>query len=265
MADGEALTLSARMNKASKKIHNLSNSFVNAKLVALLTDRELYAKALSRFYVVFTALESALDKALKQGDPDVGKFKTLFCDASMYRAAAFRTDLEHLLGPDWETRCGPRSVPLQEYEHHLSLLASDQPRLLLAHCYTQHLGITAGGQIVRRAVRKHLALPEGCGTAAFEFKGETSSAIKAHFKSTFDEWGRGLSEEDVQQLVSEHLTAFQFNNAIIRAFPIPAAAVAKGVLRVAPRPLLAAALALLVLLVALTVPWVAATLRSSRS
>ena len=54
--------LSTRLRKASRKIHTVSDSLVNIKLIALLTDRELYARALSRFYYVFTALERALDE-----------------------------------------------------------------------------------------------------------------------------------------------------------------------------------------------------------
>ncbi|EFJ47375.1 hypothetical protein VOLCADRAFT_117870 [Volvox carteri f. nagariensis] len=173
----------------------------------------------------------------------------------MYRTAGFRADLEYLLGPNWEACCGSKSPPLKEYE----------PRLLLAHSYTQHLAMAAGGQVIRRLVRKHLALTEeDAGTDAFEFKGESSNTLRTKFKATLDEWARGLPEEDVRQLISEHVTTFQFQNAIIRAFPIPTAAVVKGVLQLIPRPLLLAVLAVLaaalVLLVAPTVPWVAAAM-----
>ncbi|GIL95965.1 hypothetical protein Vretimale_1883 [Volvox reticuliferus] len=261
MADRE--TLSTRFNKAGKSIHNLSDSLVNAKLVALLTDRQLYARALSRFYYVFASLEQALDEALKNGDKDVETFKSLFKEGSIYRTAAFRADLENLLGANWEVACSSKSIPLKEYEHHLALLASTQPRLLLAHSYTQHLAIAAGGQAVRRIVRKHLALPEGVCTTAFEFKGESSNTLKTKFKSVFDEWGRGLSEEAVQELTAEHLTAFQYNNAIIRTFPIPSSAVVKGVLCITPRPVVLVALALVALLVALIIPWLAHGLRQA--
>ncbi|GIL42295.1 hypothetical protein Vafri_315 [Volvox africanus] len=253
MADSE--TLSKRFNKAGKSIHNLSDSLVNAKLIALLTDKQLYAKALSRFYYVFASLERALDEALKNGDKDVEIFKSFFNEGSIYRTTAFRADLENLLGANWEVACGSKSIPLKEYEHHLALMASTQPRLLLAHSYTQHLAITAGGQALRRIVQKHLGLPEGVGTSAFEFKGDSSNTLKTRFKSLFDEWGRSLSEEDVQQLISEHLNAFQYNNAIIRAFPIPSAAVVRGVLHITPQPLLLTALALVVLLIALLITW----------
>ena len=73
--------------------------------------------------------------------------------------------------------CGRRSPDalgtprpaVEAYILQLSTLAADDPRLLVAHAYTQHLALLAGGQIVAKTVRKQLMLPLDEGTAAYHF------------------------------------------------------------------------------------------------
>lgn len=51
------------------------------------------------------------------------------------------------------------------------MLKHDKPLLLIAHAYTQHMALLAGGQIMRRSVRGSLQLgPDDPGTAAFELQ-----------------------------------------------------------------------------------------------
>ena len=54
------MALTDRLRAASKKSHSVSDALVNARLVVLFTDRELYARALACFFFVFSALEAAL-------------------------------------------------------------------------------------------------------------------------------------------------------------------------------------------------------------
>ncbi|GFR45181.1 hypothetical protein Agub_g6569, partial [Astrephomene gubernaculifera] len=239
MADSAAaqLPLVARLNKESKKLHKLSNSLVNTKLVALLSDRELYGKALASFYYVFSALEDAVDKALERNDPDLLKFKDTL-KGGLYRAPGFREDVEYFLGSDWEQRYKLRSEAVAAYESHLQQLSAQQPRLLLAHVFTQHLAAASGGQMVRRWARRHLGLPEDKGTAAFEFKGDSNNTLRSHFKKQLDEWGRSLSEEEVQAFIGQHFAAFHHNNAIIRAFHVSLTSMLRGLARILPPRLL---------------------------
>ena len=58
---------------------------------------------------------------------------------------------------------------VRQYLYRLKHIARDTPELLLAHAYTQHSAILAGGQMLRRMCRKAMRLPEDKGTAAFEF------------------------------------------------------------------------------------------------
>jgi hypothetical protein len=48
-------------------------------------------------------------------------------------------------------------------------VAAEDPRLLVAHAFTQHLALLAGGQVLAKTVHRQLALPAGAGTAAYRF------------------------------------------------------------------------------------------------
>lgn len=66
-------TLTEQLRQASRKVHSASDALVNAKLVALFVDRELYARALALFYFVFAALEAQLSKALDSVPGGLGR------------------------------------------------------------------------------------------------------------------------------------------------------------------------------------------------
>ncbi|KAG2498719.1 hypothetical protein HYH03_003459 [Edaphochlamys debaryana] len=225
-----------------------------AKLFGLLSSATLYARSLGVFYYVFAALEKALDEALQQGAADVALFERPL-KGGLYRAPGFRTDLEYLLGKDWEAKCGPKSQALKDYEAYLASLPAANPRLLIVHAYTQHLAAASGGQQIKRWARRFFELPEDRGTAAFDYPGESNNTLRTQFKSALDEWGRGLSAEEVDQLVAEHVGAFRRNNAVMRAFPIPAHAVLLGVMRVVPPGARLVLLGLLGLLLGLVLSW----------
>lgn len=60
--------LTVRFRKATHKIHNLSNSLVSARLLLLFTDKTLYGRALSCFYLVHKQLDESLRVAIEHGD-----------------------------------------------------------------------------------------------------------------------------------------------------------------------------------------------------
>lgn len=89
--DGPFLTL--EMYAASKRLHTITTSMVNLKLLVLLSDTILYARAISCFYPVFKALEEALHKA-KPAELRTVKMLT----PVLARTAAIETDLQHYFG-----------------------------------------------------------------------------------------------------------------------------------------------------------------------
>lgn len=58
MADNYNLLL--EMRKATRRAHHIANALILSKLVVVLTDKQLYARALSSFYPVYTKLEELI-------------------------------------------------------------------------------------------------------------------------------------------------------------------------------------------------------------
>ncbi|KAL6751859.1 heme oxygenase [Haematococcus lacustris] len=222
-------SLTEELKIASRRIHSLSNSLLNARLIVLFTDRKLYARAISCFFYIFEALDAALAGAVNK-EPALQPFASLLPD--LYRHEAFATDLELFLGKDWRAACPP-SPQVLKYTQHLAQLAAEQPTLLLAHSFTQHLAVLSGGQIIKRAARKKLRLAEQEGTAAYEYKASPSQ-LKQAFCSALDAWGAGQSAEMRQLMVAEHKAAFAFNNDIISSFRIGWGPFLKGVALLVP-------------------------------
>lgn len=142
----------------------------------------------------------------------------------MFRADAFRADLEFFFGPGWEAELQRRSASpaVQRYLDHLSSLADASPLLLAAHSYTQHSAMASGGQIISKIVRKGLALgpAPGPGTATFAYASADPKALKAALKGCLDGLEAEMSEAEVAAAIAEHQGAFAFNEAIIRGYRV---------------------------------------------
>lgn len=50
------------MRKATRRHHNIANALILSKLVVVLTDKQLYGRALSAFLPVYSKLEDLLSK-----------------------------------------------------------------------------------------------------------------------------------------------------------------------------------------------------------
>ncbi len=90
----ESVPLTIDMKLASRKIHNLANASVNLKLVVLLSDKLLYAKAIAGFFPVFKTLEENAKKSALHGEL---KYVQPLLPA-LERATALSHDLKHYLG-----------------------------------------------------------------------------------------------------------------------------------------------------------------------
>ena len=62
------LPFSVQLRQASRRKHSISDALVNSRLINLLVDPKLYARALGCFYYIFNAVEDGLDLAV-QCDP----------------------------------------------------------------------------------------------------------------------------------------------------------------------------------------------------
>lgn len=149
------------------------------------------------------------------------------------RSKAFAADLEFYLGPDWEAQV-VRTPAVDEYCAHLRELEGSAPMTLLAHAYTQHAAVLAGGQALGRLVARSMDLaPGGPGTAAFAFppRDRTGRGLRGDYVEALDVLGRELSPEARAAMLAEHSRAFQLNNAIVQQYPMGVVQPALGLAR----------------------------------
>jgi heme oxygenase len=220
-------SLTADMSSRSRKSHSISDAMVNARLIVLYTDPNLYGRALSLFYHVFIALEGAIESCTTS----LGE-KRLELLRRLYRSRQFQSDLEFYLGSSWKEQTEEvraSNLSLRRYETHLHQLASDSPVQLLAHAYTQMMAILSGGQILKGMAKRNLKLPNSHlsspSTQSFEYPNEKSaSSLKAEFRSLIDGLGADLTTEGREAFLQEHLLAFRSNNEIMRSFKMGYAA-----------------------------------------
>jgi len=113
-----------------------SDTFVNMKLVLVLTDKQLYAQSLCDFYAIYRTVEEAV---VCWGDyPELAPLLALMENSS--RRDAFETDLEFYVGSNWREITKP-SFPAKEYRERVKLLSAEDPMLLIA-CVSNYIKIS---------------------------------------------------------------------------------------------------------------------------
>lgn len=212
--DEPAVLFTQRMRVASRKAHSVSDSLVNAKLLVAFTNQVRYGSALSLFFHVFQALEGHMEEL--STNPVLQPVAELL--PFIQRTPGFLTDLLFLLGSGWQKNCSPPEA-VQVYLNHLQALRDDAPYKLLAHFYTQHSAMLAGGQIIRRLARKNMQLPEDKGTCVFEYQ-TSPSKLRKDWTSAMNAAAGRLSAEQQEEVLKEHCSVFDFNNRIVAGFQV---------------------------------------------
>ena len=69
-APGPSLT--ARFRRASREVEAVSSALVQARLVGLFADRQLYGRALGLFWLVHKQLDLCLKENISRGQPGAG-------------------------------------------------------------------------------------------------------------------------------------------------------------------------------------------------
>ncbi len=119
----------------------------------------------------------------------------------LYRASAFAKDLEYYLGPEWRNLIKNTSwtPALQGYIKHLDTISANQPLLLMAHSYTQHLAVASGGQILSRMVRRGLNV-DGIGISSYTYTKAQAKELRFELKRTVDILGETFTTEEFQKV-----------------------------------------------------------------
>jgi len=178
-----------------------------------------YARYTEQLWFVYRALEDGA-RALSD-DPVAGPF----LKTELLRVAALERDLDHLLGPGWQSRTAPLPATAR-YAARLTEVAASWPAGYVAHHYTRYLGDLSGGQIVRDIAEKTWGFQrKGDGVRFYVFETIANpAAFKRDYRRLLDDLA--ADELERQRVVDECLDAFALNTAIFaalaQAFALPA-------------------------------------------
>ncbi|XP_016913180.1 uncharacterized protein LOC107998426 [Apis cerana] len=207
-------TFCKKMRKATKEIHSISDSLVNAKLAFGFLDNSVWADGLLVFYEVFRYLELAM---IRWKDTEIG----LFLHEELRRTEAFEIDLEFYLGKEWKKNLNIRDS-VTKYLIHLKEIEDTEPILLIAYIYHLYMGLLSGGIILRKKrelMKKFWPFKEYQmnGNNITNFENSNIFQLKQHMRDTMNKIAEKLDEDTKNKLIEESKTVFTLNNEIIRS------------------------------------------------
>nr|XP_003703646.1 PREDICTED: heme oxygenase 1 [Megachile rotundata] len=207
-------TFCKQMRKATREIHKISDSLVNAKLAVGLFDDSVWADGLLIFYEIFRYLESAM---IRWKHTNVG----LFLIDDLSRTKAFESDLDYYLGKDWRKDYTPRES-VAKYLMHLQQIENEDPTLLIAYIYHLYMGLLSGGIILRK--KRHLMQKifprkesQTDGNNVTDFPNSNIYELKQRMRDTMNKIAETLDEDMKNKLLEESKQVFVLNNEIIKS------------------------------------------------
>jgi len=200
-ARGEGLAL--MLDDGTRKSHSVAENtaFVTGFFSGIATT-ESFAKLVCSLFYVYGAMEAAFDEATDES------VKTLDYP-ELRRLDALKRDMSYYFGAD-ASAWPPPSSATAAYVARIERVASEAPSLLVAHMYTRYLGDLFGGQMMGGMARRSLGLPNGVGTAFYDFDAIPNT------KAFIEAWYRQLNllrltETQKQAIVDEGNLVFSLN------------------------------------------------------
>lgn len=197
---------STMLRESTRNVHERAHrsGFMDALFDGRL-PLSAYARLAAQYHFIYQAIEEATDA--HAGHPIAGPF--VF--EELRRGPALAADLAFLVGEDWAERIEP--VPATEdYVRRIRTVAPDWPGGYVAHHYTRYLGDLAGGQAVRKLLKRVYGV-EGPGALFYHFDVPNVPAFRKRYRALLDEapW----DEAERQRIVTETLVAFEFTIAVL--------------------------------------------------
>ncbi|KPI97748.1 PREDICTED: heme oxygenase 1 [Papilio xuthus] len=201
-----------RMRKATRRIHSVSDTLVNAKFALSLRDEAVWGGGLFVFYHIFAFLEDAKDRL------NMTDFNKLFVNKILYRKKAFEEDLAHYLGENWQLT--PKSAALENYIEHLQDLETEHPMMLLAYVYHLYLGLLSGGQILakkRKMFGEKNTSENVYADKVTDFNDIDINELKKEFRNAMNEIAERMSKDEQDAFIEESNQVFLMNNLIVNS------------------------------------------------
>jgi heme oxygenase len=156
-------TLGERLRAGTRALHvEVERGPFMQRLLKGQLGRAAYCRLLRNLHPLYATLEAGLVR--HQAHPNVAP---VFLP-ELWRAGRLEADLQVLHGPGWREALAV--VPAAaDYRARLEALATDEPRLLVAHVYVRSLGDLNGGQMLERIVAGSVAAGAAGGTSFYDF------------------------------------------------------------------------------------------------
>lgn len=202
-----AHNLALCLREGTQQSHTLAENTAYMKcFLKGIVEKEPFRQLLANLYFVYNALEDAIRNHAQHAVVGPMYFPLL------ERTASLEKDLAFYYGASWRNEISP-SPQGRCYVEHIQTLADQKPALLVAHAYVRYMGDLSGGQGLKAVVRSALELPEGQGTAFYEFDDIPAVEARRAFKGRYRNALNSLPIDNslAQAIVDEANLAFQFN------------------------------------------------------
>lgn len=214
MPEKEEEAFCKKMRKATREIHAISDTLVNAKLAFGFFDDSIWADGLLVFYEIFRYLEGAMDR-LKNTKIGLLPVSDLHC------TEAFERDLDYYLGKGWIKNYTPRDSVIK-YLMRLREIEDTDPTLLMAYIYHLYMGLLSGGIILRKKrqlmqkITPFKSVKTG-GHNITDFGNHSIYKLKCDLRESMNKIADMLDEDTKNKLIEESKIVFALNNEIIRS------------------------------------------------
>ena len=196
--------LATKLREGTKKSHSMAeNTGFIACFLKGTVEKNSYRKLVSNLYFVYSAMEEEMER-LRQ-HPIVSKIYF----PELNRKAALEQDLYYFYGPNWREQVAP-SPAAEEYIQRIREVANTAPELMVAHSYTRYLGDLSGGQILKGIAQRGMNLPDGEGSAFYEFQSiPNEKQFKVDYRQAMNDLT--VDEATADRIVDEANHAFGMN------------------------------------------------------
>ncbi len=197
----EGIDVAALVREASRPAHEAAENrgFVT-QLLAGERSLDDYIRYLAQYAWVYEALEA---RERQLDDPEI-------FDQRLDRFAAIEHDLAALGVSNWRSE-HPMLPATAAYVARLETIRHSTPRTL-AHHYTRYLGDLSGGQAIAALVARHY----GASKEQLSFYDFSDLGSPVRYKTAYREAMNqlGLSQAEIEELVSEVNVSFELNSAL---------------------------------------------------
>ena len=196
--------LATQLREGTSKSHTMAENvnFIKSFLGGVI-DKGSYTEMLSKLYLVYEAIENAMEK-----NKDHEYIKPIYFP-ELNRTDSLKEDLIFHYGEDWLENVTLSKATL-DYVNRINAISKEKPELLVAHAYTRYLGDLSGGQILKKIAQRSMGLEGSKGLAFYEFKEVSDEAqFKLNYKAALD--SLPIKENEASQIIAEANTAFTLN------------------------------------------------------